>query len=259
MPGYLVISPDENPTWALSPDVFAAEIMKRWPDVELTWVEAPEALSAIDFAISLDAYDFTGRFWRDGQTLSLDDAEMEELAQVALWFRDMVPAEQRLMFLDEADNGDVMLERGMTVDQLASAYWADLWGDREPGYVVIAPDGGGWRLTPEVFVARMRERWPDAAITVKEHNETDPSYSVAKFAVVVGGEELTRSFGGLGQTLHMDAAELERLAQMALWFREQAPAEQSLAFIGQGPGARIALERGMTVEQLATAYRAAAA
>jgi hypothetical protein len=41
-----------------------------------------------------------------------------------LWFRDQVPAEQELIFLDEGYNGHIPLRPGMTVEQTVSQYLA---------------------------------------------------------------------------------------------------------------------------------------
>jgi len=249
----MVIPPDET-EWSLAPEAFAELLRERWPAARLEWVENAERHAALDFDVDLGNRELTGRFLRDGQGLSLDDAEMEQLAEVALWFRDVVPAEQPLLFLDEAMNGHVSLERGMTVDGLATAYLAEAWGDRVPGFMVSPPEASEWALAPSAFAALMSERWPEATITVEVEHE-DPFYDVVGFALDVRGGELTGWFGGVGQVLHIDAAAMERLAELALWFRDQVPPEQPLVLEGEGyDGGRIGLERGMTVEQVAAAY-----
>lgn len=120
MPDYLVTPPDET-DWSISPDVFASRLRERWPESSVQLHEDSE-FTALSFTVVVADQEVSGRLSRSGRALDLDEQELELLAELALWFRDEVPHDQDLIFLDEGYNGHVSLRPGMTVEQLVSQY-----------------------------------------------------------------------------------------------------------------------------------------
>ena len=64
-----------------------------------------------------------GEVDRNGTSLVLD-GDLHDCAEVAAWFREIVPDVQPLIFFDEGYTAQVDLHRGMTPDEIAAPFLA---------------------------------------------------------------------------------------------------------------------------------------
>jgi hypothetical protein len=116
-----LVSPPAETDWRLDPADFEAALRARWPVVDFH----PNTgdMYAFDFGVEVDGGRVDGGFARDGQVLGLG-GDLFPCAQVAVWFRELVPAEQPLLFYDQGYNGHAELTPGMSAAALVEAYRA---------------------------------------------------------------------------------------------------------------------------------------
>jgi hypothetical protein len=118
---YLVTPPDET-DWRMDPADFEAALRERWPAARVRATRS-DPTYALDFAVDVEGGEAEGSFARDGQMLGLLH-DVYLCAEVAAWFRSVVPAEQPLLFWDPALNGHVELRGALAPRELAEAYLA---------------------------------------------------------------------------------------------------------------------------------------
>ena len=116
-------------------------------------------------------------------------------------------------------------------------------------YLVTPPEETAWRMEPDEFLARLRERWPDAA--VREVPGSDPTYAF-DFTVTEPGR-VDGAWAHSGQMLGLDG-EITDVMSLAVWFREQVPAEQPLLFYDPALNGQLTLEPGADPAAAARAY-----
>ena len=117
-----LVSPPEETDWRIDPADFEAALVARWPDADLQQ-SAPDRVYAFDFTVKLDGDTVDGAFERAGQTVGLT-RDLRLCAEVAAWFRTVVPAEQPLLFYDQGYNSHVALSAGITGEAIVAAYLA---------------------------------------------------------------------------------------------------------------------------------------
>jgi hypothetical protein len=103
-----------------------------------------------------------------------------------------------------------------------------------------------WRMEPGEFVARLRERWPEAEVIVREPG----SYAAVSFEVPIEGDYPPR--GQLmsdGQAVGLEGG-LSESAEVAGWIREIVQPEQELIFYDQGYSFHVPLTAGITPDEI---------
>jgi hypothetical protein len=116
--GFLV-SPSVETDWRLDPDEFETRLRADWPEADVSPVETPESIAAVQFVVPLEER-LDGRFWRNGQVLELQ-GRPEESAELAAWFRRIVPAEQELLFYDQGYEVHLPLTEETTASDIVTA------------------------------------------------------------------------------------------------------------------------------------------
>jgi hypothetical protein len=117
-----LVSPAEETDWRIDPAELEAALRARWELVRYH-PNAEHDMFAFDFDLAVGGGLVDGGFARDGKVLGLG-GDVNLVARVAVWFRELVPAEQSLLFYDQMYNGHVELTPGMSAAQLAEAYLA---------------------------------------------------------------------------------------------------------------------------------------
>ena len=118
----LCISSSRETDWRLEPRAFVAALRRRWPDAEVRLRVAGNEDSTLDFTLpSGEGYPLLCYLSADGQAVWISGATIAEAAEIAVWFRVLVPAEQELLFYDQAFSFDVPLTPGMTPAQVEAA------------------------------------------------------------------------------------------------------------------------------------------
>jgi hypothetical protein len=117
-----IVSPAEKPeTWSMPNDAFVTDLRRRWPDVEVTPVEDPSRFHGIEWRIQVGERKVEGALSRDGRALILE-GDIEDVADIAVWFRSLVPEGQPLLFYDEGYNVDVPLSQKTEASEIVRAF-----------------------------------------------------------------------------------------------------------------------------------------
>jgi hypothetical protein len=122
MPSYFISPPTET-DWSLPPEEFQARLEERWPEAEIR--PAPEGSPmAFHFTISVDDESLDGSYADDGQALWIEMASEPQMAELAVWFRGLVPAHQELDFADEGLEIELPLDASITREQFRERFAA---------------------------------------------------------------------------------------------------------------------------------------
>ena len=119
MSDYLVSPPSET-EWGIDPQEFIARLRARWPDAQVS-THDDDSLAAVTAELPI-AGDYPPRaiLMKDRQVVGLEGG-LRESAEVAVWMREIVPAEQDLIFLDQGYHFHVPLTEHTTPDELVAA------------------------------------------------------------------------------------------------------------------------------------------
>lgn len=113
------VSPTADTAWQLDAGDFIRRLRERWPDASAEPSERGNRLA--DFTVPLeDGSTVEGYLARSGNALWMDGAA-EPAAVVAAWLREQAPADQELMFYDQAYEVTVPLTPGITAGEIAAA------------------------------------------------------------------------------------------------------------------------------------------
>jgi hypothetical protein len=120
---YFALSP-ERPNWSIPPQEFARKMISRWPTTIIN-EQGPESSTYFDFELDMPHSLVVGGFGRSGSTFIMD-GDLRDMAQLALWFRSIVPAEHPLVFCDEAcgyaDGYSIALTPKTTEEEILNAF-----------------------------------------------------------------------------------------------------------------------------------------
>jgi hypothetical protein len=117
-----LVSPSKETSWRLEPREFAERVHERWPEARVSILDEPDAWAAMRFAIPFDdGVELDAHLANDGQVVGFD-GDLRESAAVAAWVRELVPADQELLFYDEGFAVDVPLTAGITRDEIVAAF-----------------------------------------------------------------------------------------------------------------------------------------
>jgi hypothetical protein len=122
MPSYFISPPNET-DWSLPPGEFQARLGERWPDIEIR--PAPEGSPmAFHFTIPMDDESVDGSYAEDGQALWIEMGSEPQMAELAVWFRGLVPDRQELEFADAGLEIELPLDASITREQFRERFAA---------------------------------------------------------------------------------------------------------------------------------------
>jgi hypothetical protein len=116
------ISPPDHTDWSITPEAFAAALKSRWPHVRIV-SETPDRYQSVEFELDLQHSTAYAHLDADGQALIID-AHIEDVAELAVWFRSLVPDSQPLILYDEGYQVDVPVTRSSTARELAQPFYS---------------------------------------------------------------------------------------------------------------------------------------
>ena len=114
---YLVLS---KSAWRISSQELAQHLRARWPDATLQEVSGPDSES-LRFKLKMAHSELWGSLYHQGQGVFFE-GDLDDIAEVALWFRSLAPSSAPLLFCDEAMNGSLELEPGTTREDIFQLY-----------------------------------------------------------------------------------------------------------------------------------------
>lgn len=118
---YFVLPP-EYTEWSFDHGEFVAALHQRWRVRKICMTyDDPNIHFSLDWSVWMeDERLLVGLMDCKGQAVALE-ADLRDSAVFALWFRSLVPEEQKLLFCDEGYSGSVELTGETTELQIADA------------------------------------------------------------------------------------------------------------------------------------------
>lgn len=118
-----------EPREVLNTDFFVEQLRKKWPEVEIHYFsDSDNRSSLLQFTIPNDFWvlgDFTGT------GISYKAIGRSNIAQFALWYRSVVPAEWQLRYYDSGLYFDIMLLTSETTEEQIIAGFGISWKPKE--------------------------------------------------------------------------------------------------------------------------------
>jgi hypothetical protein len=112
-----VIYAVQPPGLHLDAIVFAELLRSHWKDFELGYVDIQSSSIVLRWNISLGEYSLVGPISAEHQSITIDDSQ-EGVASFAAWLRSVIPPAVELYLADDSSGGEILLEIGLTADQL---------------------------------------------------------------------------------------------------------------------------------------------
>jgi hypothetical protein len=106
--------------WVLSAEEFKSQLIQRWPAVRLEEIRNLEDNDVLEFEVPKMKRGLYGSLTRDGKAV-IFSGELEDCAEFAQWCRSLIPADQEVLFCDEAMNTSLLLEPGTALEDIFQA------------------------------------------------------------------------------------------------------------------------------------------
>ncbi|MBN8595117.1 MAG: hypothetical protein J0M33_25415 [Anaerolineae bacterium] len=101
---YIIAPIGESTTeFRLDSSYLAQQLRHHWPGVEVRETNPGNGQPNTSWAISITNCHLIGDYWQDDGTILLD-ASNHEAADFALWYRTMIPIDQRIWIFDDLGN-----------------------------------------------------------------------------------------------------------------------------------------------------------
>jgi hypothetical protein len=107
--GYF-ISPPEETDWKIDVNALCKAISLNWSKATIEIVNNPNSLYILTWSMEINTYLLDGTLTKDRNVVYLD-GDIRACAIFALWFRQQVPSEQKLIFYDEGYSCDIVLSQ----------------------------------------------------------------------------------------------------------------------------------------------------
>lgn len=231
-------------SWSIPAQDFMLRMRSRWPGVVIREVTSPDTSNLLTFELTMphsEAVD--GALQSAGKSIYLD-SDLRDAAQLALWFRSLVPPSEPMVFCDESMSGYLDLNSDTTETDIFRAF------DYEP-----APPGwmtydliprGGWGVPVQTLAQEIQSRWPTAQLL---ENDDPESRRAFEFRVPMTHSEVS---GNVRRNVNamVFMGDLRDCAEFALWLRALIPTEDLLFLCDLG---NVHLKTGMNVEDILNA------
>ncbi|WP_157758288.1 hypothetical protein [Cystobacter fuscus] len=109
--------------WVLPTSEFKSQLLARWPTAHTRDIEDISRPAVLDFELSMEKSVLFGTFYRKGQSASFS-GDLADCAAFALWFRQLIPSGEEIIFCDEMVNMSLELSLETTPADIASAVLA---------------------------------------------------------------------------------------------------------------------------------------
>ncbi|WP_052411135.1 hypothetical protein [Streptomyces sp. NRRL S-118] len=117
---YLVVFDSDE--WSVGQDVLVASLAAEWPDAAIRRNQPPEGSKVrdIEWQLKRGGEEVEGHTHVDGRCIYLD-GDIALVADLALWYRTLVPKDIDVVFCDEGYSFDVTIDDTTTKDDLVAA------------------------------------------------------------------------------------------------------------------------------------------
>ena len=106
-------------------DTFLSEGKRRWPDCKVVLMDSDKFKTDSDIVLDPDGASTIISHFSDGQLISVDGAEFEEAADIAVWVRSLNPDPSLVpWFTTDNFDGHTVLTPGITSQQVIDQ-WVD--------------------------------------------------------------------------------------------------------------------------------------
>ena len=106
-------------------DTFLSEGKRRWPDCKVVLMDSDKFKTDADIVLDPDGASTIISHFSDGQLISVDGAEFEEAADIAVWVRSLNPDPSLVpWFTTDNFDGHTVLTPGITSQQVIDQ-WVD--------------------------------------------------------------------------------------------------------------------------------------
>jgi len=105
----------------VTPADFQREILARWPFARFELLASMESPYAFDWQIDMAGGTVSGAYAKQGDTIVME-GDVFDCAQIALWYRRLVPPQQLLIFYDEIFSASIELRAETLADEIMRAF-----------------------------------------------------------------------------------------------------------------------------------------
>lgn len=118
---WLITVAEAEVDWRMSPTDLRQAMQTHWPQAKLVEKEDDWGHLFWSWGKPQDTLDtFFGRLIRDNFTVSVE-GDTDAVMEFAIWLRQYVPGEYRLLLSDDLGWHNVLIENNMTIEELQSA------------------------------------------------------------------------------------------------------------------------------------------
>jgi hypothetical protein len=118
------IQPLDPPDWSIPPDAFAAALVERWPEAQVS--RLTDALfAALHCRIDIVPWEALElRYPRSGDALWIEGGRPRDVGALGQWYLELVPPGTRMFLAEECASSVTVLTAGMGAAEIARAFEA---------------------------------------------------------------------------------------------------------------------------------------
>lgn len=116
-----LITPPEEPTWRIDQADFLRNMQAHWDQATVEQVTNPARSFSHTWRIPFEGRALEGALPRDGKSVVVD-GQLQDCAGFAVWARTQVPANEPLIFCDDAYNNDIELTADTSLAEILGLF-----------------------------------------------------------------------------------------------------------------------------------------
>ena len=114
---YLIDSMGDNKHFEINIEEFNARLKEQWSDAESLSTSYGKVVSV--WRVTIEGVSIRLSLWKNRETVSLEGGDSRSIAEVALWYRALVPLEYRLfLYSGPSFHNPITLETNTTIADL---------------------------------------------------------------------------------------------------------------------------------------------
>jgi hypothetical protein len=122
MMGCVVVPADkEKNRWQIDVNLFVDNLQKRWPNVPFRFMSDIIPTDIVEWEPKIGRNNLLCILYKDQQTISMEGGDPSDYAEVVLWYRQLVPAQYKLIFSNETGLVEKEIQMDTTEQQIVQA------------------------------------------------------------------------------------------------------------------------------------------